>query len=510
MSAKLNEIVEIIINKIKNKEFNFAIKKTNDLLKENPNNDFLWNLKGYIFQSKNNLIEALDCFKSALRINSKNIEAKNNLGLIYQNVNKLSLASNCFNECIKINPNYVNSIFNLAKLKVITNNIDEAILLFEKIIKINENFEAIHIHLSQAYQNTGQFNKAEKTLTEALKKFPLLTKADKLLSMQTNYSKDDKHLSLMIKKFNNYKLDDDQKIDLSFAIGKAYEDKKEFSKSFDFYFKGNSLKKKKTKFDINNQIKLFKSIKNNFFKFKHPKKISNKKKIIFIFGLPRSGTTLVENIISSHQNVSSVGEVNFLNRFFRFNIYKDYQIDLNKIDKFLNFDLQKEYFDYLDLFNLRNNIITDKSLNTYFNLGLIKYFFPNSKFIHCQRNAKDNCFSIYKNLFNDNATWKYDKKDIMDYYNLYTEIMNFWNEMLSNEIFHVKYEELVKNKEINIKKMIKFCDLNWDTKCLNHQKNNIPIKTLSFNQANKPIYFTSVNSSKNFEDYSGKMFSNLI
>ena len=98
----------------------------------------------------------------------------------------------------------------------------------------------------------------------------------------------------------------------------------------------------------------------------------------------------------------------------------------------------------------------------------------------------------------------------MDYYNLYTEIMNFWNEMLSNEIFHVKYEELVKNKEINIKKMIKFCDLNWDTKCLNHQKNNIPIKTLSFNQANKPIYFTSVNSSKNFEDYSGKMFSNLI
>ena len=139
MSAKLNEIVEIIINKIKNKEFNFAIKKTNDLLKENPNNDFLWNLKGYIFQSKNNLIEALDCFKSALRINSKNIEAKNNLGLIYQNVNKLSLASNCFNECIKINPNYVNSIFNLAKLKLDGSDYKKSKELNDRLMKLCKN-----------------------------------------------------------------------------------------------------------------------------------------------------------------------------------------------------------------------------------------------------------------------------------------------------------------------------------------------------------------------------------
>ena len=509
MSANLNEIIKIIINKLKNKEFDFALKKTNDLLEVNSNNDFLWNLKGYIFQYKNNLLEAISCFKSALKINPENIEARNNLGLSYQNANKLELANECFNECIKIDPNYLNSLFNLAKLKVITNHIEEAILLFERVIKINKNFEMIYIHLAQAYQNNRQFDKAEKILSTALKKFPLLTKADKLLSMQTNYVNNDKHLNSMLEKIKNHKLNDDKKIDLLFAIGKAYEDKKEISKSFDFYSKGNFLKKKKIEFNINNQKKLFNSIKKKFFKFKNPNKFTNNKKVIFIFGLPRSGTTLVENIVSSHKKVSSVGEINFLNKFFRFNIYKDYEINIKNIDKFLSFDLQKEYFNYLQLFNLKNNIITDKSLNTYFNLGLIRYFFPNSKFIHCKRDAKDNCFSIYKNLFNDNAAWKYNEKDIVDYYTLYKEIMSFWDGIFGNEIFTIQYEELVKNKEINIKKMISYCQLNWDAECLNHQKNNNPIKTLSFNQANKPIYSSSINSSKNFESHLGKMFSIL-
>ena len=87
--------------------------------------------------------------------------------------------------------------------------------------------------------------------------------------------------------------------------------------------------------------------------------------------------------------------------------------------------------------------------------------------------------------------------------------MSFWDGIFGNEIFTIQYEELVKNKEINIRKMISYCQLNWDAECLNHQKNNNPIKTLSFNQANKPIYSSSINSSKNFESHLGKMFSIL-
>jgi tetratricopeptide (TPR) repeat protein len=506
----LNNEIKIIIEKFKNKNFSFVINKTTSLLKKKINNDFLWNIKGLSFQSIGDHINALDCFKFAIKINPKNIDAKNNLGLLYQMASKLKEAENCFEECIKLDPNFVNSLINLGNLKIKTNNFNEAILIYNKVLKINQNIEIIYLHLGQAYQNTKQFEKAEIIFKKALKKFPLLTKADKLLSMQTNYSTNEEHLNLMLDKINKNELNIDHKIDLSFSIAKAFEDKKNYSQSFNYLAKGNGLKRSKLNFNIKDQIKLFESIKSYFSNFKYKEKIHDpKKRVIFIFGLPRSGTTLVENIISSHNQVSGVGEINFLTKFFRLNFYKENKINLDNVNNFLNLDLQKEYFNYLKSFNLKNDIITDKSLNVYFNLGFIKYFFPGSKFIHCHRNAKDNCLSIYKNLFNDNVGWKYDQKEIVDYYNLYQDIVNFWNEKLNNDILHVKYEDLIRYKEPNIKKIINYCDLKWDENCLHHQNNDMPIKTLSFNQANRPIYSSSINSSKNFENYLKNMFDKL-
>ena len=182
---------------------------------------------------------------------------------------------------------------------------------------MNENIEIVYLHLGQAYQNIKQFEKAEIIFKKALKKFPLLTKADKLLSMQTNYLVDDEHLNLMLKKINKNELNINHKIDLLFSIAKAYEDKKNYSQSFNYYSKGNTLKRSTLNFNIKDQIKLFESIKSYFSNFQFTKKsYASKKRVIFIFGLPRSGTTLVENIISSHNQVSSVGEINFLNKFF--------------------------------------------------------------------------------------------------------------------------------------------------------------------------------------------------
>ena len=504
-----NEIKNIIEN-FKNKNFSFVIDKTTSLLKNNPNNDFLWNIQGLSFRSVGNLINGQDCFKKAIKINPKNIDAKNNLGSIYQMASKLEDAEKCFEECINLNPNFVSSLINLGNLKIKTNNFKEAILIYNKVLKINDNIEIVYLHLGQAYQNTKQFEKAEIIFKKALKKFPLLTKADKLLSMQTNYLVDEKHLNLMLKKINKNELNINHKIDLLFSIAKAYEDKKNYSQSFNYYSKGNILKRSTLNFNIKDQIKLFESTKSYFSNFQFTKKSSTpKKRVIFIFGLPRSGTTLVENIISSHNQVSSVGEINFLNKFFRLNFYKKNQINLENVNDFLNLNLQKEYFNYLKSFNLTNNIITDKSLNIYFNLGFIKHFFPECKFIHCYRNAKDNCLSIYKNLFNDDVGWKYNEKDIVDYYYLYNDIMNFWDKKFKKDILNIKYENLINDKNILIKNIIKYCDLDWDENCLHHQKNNAPIKTLSFNQANKPIYSSSINSSKKFENYLKNMFDKL-
>ncbi len=509
MNANINKEIEIVINRFKNRDYNFVITKSTILLKKIPNNDLLWNIKGLSLQTIGNIKESINCFIKSLNINPKNIAARNNLGNSYKYANQYDLALECFEFCINENPNYAASLINLANLNVIINKYDEAITLYNKVLKNDENIESIYINLAQAYQSTKQFQKSLDLIKKGLNKYPHQTKIDKLLSVQTNYSKEENHLKDMLGKLNSNTLNDEQKINLYFAIGKAYEDKKDYENSYRHFSKGNDLKRKTLKFNIKDKIKLFEDIKKYFLKNNVEEKniLNNDKKVIFIFGLPRSGTTLIENIISSHQNVTGLGEINYLNKFFNLNFIKNNQLNLEFINEFLNHDLQKYYFDFIKSFNVSTNFVTDKSLNIYWYLGFINIFFPNAIFIHCERDPKDNCLSIFKNLFEDGQGWKYNESELAEYYDLYRNIMIFWNGKLTNKILNVKYEDLINDNENYIRKIIDFCKLEWDENCLNHHKNNMPIKTLSLNQANKPIYSTSVNSAKNFEPFLKEIFS---
>ena len=511
MNTNINKEIEIIINRFKIGDYNFVINKSTVLLKKIPNNDLLWNIKGLSLQKIGNLKESIDCFLKSLNIDPKNIAAKNNLGNSYKYANQYKLALECFEDCIKRDPNYTASIVNLANLKVILNNYEEAIKLYNKVLENNENLETVYINLAQAYQSTRQFEKALNIIERGLKKFPKQTKIDKLLSIQINYSSDKNHLEKMINKLKNENLNDDQKINVYFAIGKAFEDKKNFKNSFEYYLKGNDLKRTKLNFNIDDRKKLFENIKEYFSKnTEEGENISkNDKNVIFVFGLPRSGTTLIENIISSHHNVSGLGEINYLNKFFNLNFIKNNELNISFIKEFLNNDLQKYYFDFIDSFKIKTNFVTDKSLNIYWYLGFINMFFPKAKFVHCQRDPKDNCLSIFKNLFEDGQAWKYKESELIEYYKLYTEIMVFWNDLLDRKILNVQYEDLIRDNERYIKNIINFCELEWDDNCLNHHKNNMPIKTLSLNQANKPIYSSSINSAENFKPYLKEIFSKL-
>ena len=510
MNKDLNKEIEIVINRFKTGDYEFAINKSTILLKKLPNNDLLWNLKGLSLQTIGNIKDSIHCFLKSLNNNPKNIAARNNLGNSYKYANHYNLALECFEKCIKQDFSYTAAIVNLANLKVIINDYEDAIKLYNQILKNNKNIESVYINLAQAYQSTKDFKNSLKIIHEGIEKYPNQTKLDKILSIQTNYLNDDAHLNVMLDKINN-NLNEDQKINLFFAIGKAFEDKKDYSNAYKYYLKGNELKRKKLKFNINEKIKLFKDLKtffeNNELKGKNISQ--NKRKVIFVFGLPRSGTTLVENIISSHDKVSGLGEINYLNKFFNLNFIKNDQLNIDFINDFLLHDLQKYYFDFVKIFDDKAEFITDKSLNIYWYLGFINIFFPNAKFIHCQRNPKDNCLSIFKNLFEDGQGWKYNENELVEYYKLYEKIMTFWNEKLNQKILNIKYEDLVRDKNNNIRKIINFCGLDWNEKCLNHHENNMPIKTLSLNQANKPIYKTSINSSKNFETYLEKISSSF-
>ena len=216
---------------------------------------------------------------------------------------------------------------------------------------------------------------------------------------------------------------------MSYALGKSFEDIRDYEKSFFYLNRANQLKYKKKgsnledeKKAIKNIIKIFENINldnsNNEFQ---------EKKIIFILGMPRSGTTLVEQIVASHNEVYGAGELIYLQQVLKRHFINDskYQkqaiIDQQSLSKNIIF---KEYLDYFTLYNFSEKIITDKAPQNYRLIGFIKLFFPNSKVLHCFRNPKDNCLSLYKNSFASNTmNWTNKQEDIAEYYNLYSKIM---------------------------------------------------------------------------------------
>jgi len=304
-------------------------------------------------------------------------------------------------------------------------------------------------------------------------------------------------------------LNENQSVNLSFALAKAYEDMNRIEESFNYLEKGNKIKRKNLQFNIDQEIKLFTSIKENFkkinfseFKEKH----NLKKNIIFILGMPRSGTTLVEQIISSHPHVFGSGELPYLSKIIKDELMENNELSNKKIenlmkDKHLVNNLREQYYTYLEKFNANEDYLTDKAPLNFRWIGLIKILFPNAKIIHCSRNSKDNCLSLYKNLFEGGLNFSYDQKELGTYYNLYSDLMNFWKNLSTNLFFEAAYENIVNNQEVESKKIIEFCGLVWDPKCLSFYKNKSPIKTMSTAQARQPIYKSSVKSYEKFESF---------
>ena len=163
------------------------------------------------------------------------------------------------------------------------------------------------------------------------------------------------------------------------------------------------------------------------------------------------------------------------------------------------------------MYNIKENIITDKAPQNFRLIGFIKLFFPNSKVLHCFRNPKDNCLSIFKNYFTSRTmSWAYDQKKIADYDVLYSKLMNYWNAKFKEDIYDANYEKLVSSPTEETKKLLSFCGLEWEDQCLDFYKlKKTPVQTVSVSQADKPIYKSSLNSSKGFSEYLEKMFNIL-
>ena len=519
------EKVKTLQNYFKLGNFKKVIEGCKLLNKKFPNNSFVLNLSGMAYQNLLNHHEAIDFFELALKADNLNIAAMNNLANSLKVTDQFVRADKIFQQILKEDPNYINAYNNYANLKIAVNDVEGAIELYNQAIVLAKKKKIYPInfllHLANAFQSLNREKELMEVIEEILKLDPENTEAHKILSWTYKYSKTNSesisHISIMENILKKNILNNDQKAKLSFGLGKAYDDLKDVEQAIKFISSGNQLHKNIFKSNIieetnimNRMIKIFKDIDLN----KSPNFFS-KKKIIFICGMPRSGTTLVEQIIASHKEVYGAGELSFLTNVIHDNFFNGDLIDKQRIIENQNSEknlINEKYFEKFLLYKIKKQIITDKAPLNFKWIGFIKIFFPNSKIIHCKRNSRDNCLSIFKNYFSSpRMNWAYDQRDVSDYYNNYNSIMNFWYSKIPQFIHTAEYEKIVSDKKNEIKKLLKFCDLEWDDNCLSHHKNRkTPIRTVSIAQARQPVYSSSVNSGDNYKDYLKEMFDNLI
>ena len=500
------------------------------LIKQNNIVNNLFASLGLIYLKTNRVKTALKFFNKELKINPLNTVALNNLGVINLDLKNYRIAKNYFLKALKISSN-AKTLYFLGLILTELEDFDKAIEFYNKSILMKKNADAscnigylyyflgsldkakknildaikINPKHDAAYNNLGLINMAYGNFIDAKQNFlyaikcnPINTKAHFNISKLLNYKDDNEQFKKLLILSKSTKLNEEKKGSLYFALGKALGDKGDHKKSFYYYKKANFLKRSTIKYSSKNNVDLFKNIKRTFNKF-----VINKFKNygakdmspIFIVGMPRSGTSLIEQVLASHSKVFGAGEITYLddtiNKFF---IHKKTLFDSKTFFK-KNFCNAGNYYikKIKEISPDKKYIINKLPLNFRW-LGLIKLILPNAIIIHCKRNPMDTCLSVFQqNFYAKGNEYSFKLSEIGIFFNLYIDIMNHWKKILPNCFYEIEYEDFINNQKKETKKLLDYCNLKWENKCMNFHKTIRPVRTSSDHQIRKKIYSNSIN-----------------
>jgi len=521
-----------------NGQFQEAIDKIKALNEKYPNVPLLFNLIGACYKELGQLEGAAKMFEAAVSIKPDYAEAHFNLGAILKALDQDTAAVESYKKAIAIMPNYPDAHNNLGNILKDLGQLEAAIESLEWAVAYNYDFAEAHNNLGNALNEYGRVESAIKNYKKAIALKPDYAKAyfnlaiaykdlgnkeayletiEKTVNIKPDWG--DAHLHLS--RVKNYKKNDPQlaemhsflarndlsiidRLGFNFALAHAYEKLENHDEQFKFLNEANRLRKKEANYFFDKDQRLFARIKESF---KSPPSVVKKSSCkptsirpIFIVGMPRSGTSLVHQIIDSHHEVYGAGELNKLNKFV-VPILKEYNEEDN--NSFSEKDLRsirEQYLDSLSNLNVSENIIIDKMPLNFRHIGFILSAFPEAKIIHMNRDPMATCWSIYKYYFNGNS-YSYNQDDLAGYYGLYKDLMGFWHQLFPNKIYDACYEDLTTDQEAETRKLLKYCDLDWDESCLNFHANKRAVKTTSALQVKQKIYQGSSEVWKKYEEY---------
>jgi hypothetical protein len=308
---------------------------------------------------------------------------------------------------------------------------------------------------------------------------------------------------------------DSQRCYLAFALGHIYEGRQAFDRAFDYLSRGNRLHRKGHRYSIVDEKENFVQLKEVFnagFLARNLSDQVSELTPIFIVGMPRSGTSLVEQILVSHPDVSGVGELPMfatLCHGLRARTDRKFPQGVDKLDPSVFADLGAHYLAELTRRSESKQFVTDKLPSNFRNIGMIRLALPNAKIIHCRRDAMANCVSIYRNHFGAGLGYGYDQEELGQYFRLYQDLMGHWHRAMPDDVYDISYEQLVVDTENQVRGLLVHCGLAYDANCLEFHDARRAVRTMSNVQVRRPIYRDAVSAWKHYEGYIGPLMESL-
>ncbi len=517
-----------------------------------PNYDEAYNNLGVALESQDHLSEAYDAYQQALQLKPDYAIAHNNLGDVLRKQRRLPEAEKAYREAVRLETNYPLAYVNLGSALWGQGRIEEAEKAFRQAVEFKPDYaqawnglggtmrqqrrladaiEAFHTalriqpdypdaqnNLGLALAAQGDMQAAMACYRKAIELDPDYTPAYESLAGSRRYGPEDTHeISHLQTLVDSPKLSQSSRMSLHFALGKMLDDCGVFDQAFEHYRSGNRLKRETVDFSREEYIaevsETITAFSRQFFRQKlgsgDPSELP-----VFIVGVPRSGTTLVEQIIASHPQVFGADELPYmlaittaLPTYLHTNT--PYPSCVTMIDEPLARSLAKDYLKKLQAIGGNALRVSDKMPGNYFALGLIALLFPRARVIHCRRDPLDVCLSIYFHRFAHGHGYAYDLADIAVHYCQYERLVQHWREVLPLDMCEVQYEELVTNLGSVSRRLIDYCGLPWDDRCLEYYKNDRAVRSMSHWQVRQPIYTRSVNRWRNYEKYLGPLKKSL-
>ena len=460
---------------------------------------------GSVLLDLGSLDSATDHFEWALAFKPNYPEAHNNLGVVARKLEKLDKAIKSFNKAIDIQPNYVQAHSNLGNILQDIGQLDAAMSCYKNALAINPNHTQCYLDIGLIHKEKGQIDDAIKFFEKALTINPNHAVTYDNLSDIKKYTINKKHITKMQSLLSSDTLSPSDRRHLCFALAKVNENLDNQDELFKYLHEGNSLRKEELNYSLDRSKTLFLNVK-EIFSAPYPdieKSLSSEPstfKPIFIVGMPRSGTTLVEQITSSHHAVHGAGELTNLPTIIGPIATDHLNQGINKLPQKPFLSIREQYLDVLSNLNVSESVITNKLPLNFIYIGFILTAFPEAKIVHMKRDARAICWSIYKSNFRNNGNgYSYNFDDLAGFYGLYTDLMDFWHQLFPDRIYDMCYEDLTTNQEEETRKLLEYCEIEWDDNCLNFHNSKRAVKTASALQVRQKMYQGSSEAWKKYE-----------